>query len=123
MLYGVEKHAEEFLRTSDPGALSRQIGFRPPGWQPGDGTRGYRYPDVYNPTTQVAIEVKSGYWDAVPYVKEQIRKDVILLNNPGTRIQRVEWHFFPHTNGTVGPSQELLDLLQSNGIPYVMHTP
>ena len=70
--------------------------------------------------TQTAIEVKNGYWDAVDYVKEQIRKDVILRSDPNTPIRRVEWHFFPHTNGGVGPSQELLDLLKA---PYVMHVP
>lgn len=67
--------------------------------------------------------MKSGYWEAVPYVKEQIRKDVLLRSDPNTPIRRVEWHFFPHTNGTVGPSQELLDLLRTNNIPYVVHTP
>ena len=122
-LYGVEKHAEDFLRASDPDALPRQIGFRPPGWKAGDGTRGYRYPDVYNPVTQVATEVKNGYWDAVPYVRKQIQKDLALIADSATPIRSVEWHFFPHTNGTVGPSQALLDLLQSSGIPYVIHTP
>lgn len=122
-LYAREKDAENFLRVADPDALPRQIGFRPPGWKPGDGTRGYRYPDVYNPVTQTATEVKKGYWDAVDYVRDQVAKDVALRADPLTDIARVEWHFFPDTGGVVGPSQALLDLLRSNNIPYVVHLP
>lgn len=40
-----------------------------------------------------------------------------------TTVAGVEWHFFPDSNGVVGPSQSLLDLLRSNNIPYVVHLP
>lgn len=100
-LYDVEKLAENYLRNADAGALPRQIGFPPPNRTPGAGTRGYRYPDVYNPTTQKAIEVKNGYWDDLPYVKDQISKDLALRADPNTPIASVEWHFFPRSDGTV----------------------
>ncbi len=122
-LYRREKTAENFLRNSDPDALPRQIGFPPPNRAPGSGTKGYRYPDVYNPVTETAIEVKNGYWDALDYVKEQIKKDVALRADPNTPIRRVEWHFFPKTDNTIGPSDELRELLDANNIDYIVHLP
>jgi len=87
------------------------------------GTRGYRYPDVYDPTTPTAMEVKNGFWDLSDFVKEQIRKDVALRADVQTPITRVEWHFYPHRNGGVGPSDVLRQELQRNNIPYIIHTP
>lgn len=121
-LYRLEKQAETYLRSVDPGALPRQIGFAPATATPGS-TKGYRYPDIYNPDTALAIEVKAGHWKALDYVKEQIAKDVALRADPQIRIDTVEWHFFPRTNGTFGPSDELRELLMANNIPYVIHLP
>jgi von Willebrand factor type A domain/Bacterial TSP3 repeat len=121
-LYKTEKEAEEFLRNVAAGDLPRQKGFRPPGWVKGQGTRGYRYPDIFNPITGLATEVKRGYLGLSPFVATEIQKDVALLAQGGD-IARVEWHFFPDTNGIVGGSEELLNRLIEKGIPYIVHVP
>jgi hypothetical protein len=38
-------------------------------------------------------------------------------------VNRVEWHFFPNANGTVGPDATLLALLKENNIPYTIWVP
>lgn len=122
--YALEKDAENYLRGIEPGALSSQIGFPPPNRAAGSGTTaGYRYPDVYSPTTRKAIEVKHGYQRDSDFIKAQIRKDVALRNDPNTPIDTIEWHFFPKDNDTLGLSDELRELLQSNNIPYIVHLP
>jgi Mg-chelatase subunit ChlD len=123
-LYKLEKDAENYLRANTPGALLRQIGFKPPNASP-RGTNGYRYPDIYSPSTEHAIEVKNGYirLDKDDFIKKQVLKDADLIADLDTPIRAVTWHFFPNVRGSVGLSDELRELLQEKGIPYVIHLP
>ncbi|WP_170286246.1 VWA domain-containing protein [Nocardioides rubriscoriae] len=122
-LYDLESVAEAELRAATPGALPKQMGFPPVGGRkPGSrGNAGYRFPDIFVPVIRKAIEAKNGFWKALPYVKEQIRKDVALRADLNTPINEVEWHFFEHTDGSVGPDDELRELLEINDIPYVLY--
>lgn len=122
-LFRLERDAENALRAVEPGALPNQIGFPPPNRQPGSGTKGYRYPDIYSPTNRKAIEVKHGYVRDTDHVKREIAKDVALRADPATPIDSVEWHFFPKENNTIGLSDEVRDLLNAANIPYVIHLP
>lgn|GEM_PF-4668169 len=45
------------------------------------------------------------------------------MGHPRAGIDRVEWHFFPNANGTIGPDRVLLDLLTANNIPFTIWVP
>jgi hypothetical protein len=86
------------------------------------GTKGYRFVDAYDDDLKIAREVKTGFADATDFIKEQIRKDVLLKGK--LNWSKVEWHFFPSSaSETLGPSKALMDELTANGIGWVIHLP
>ncbi|MDF2563256.1 MAG: hypothetical protein K0R99_4702 [Microbacterium sp.] len=116
--YRLEKNAEQFLRARTPGALDGQILTK---LETPDGTI-RRYYDVLAPQTQKAIEVKHGRAYGIGRAGQQIATDVTLRGSDPA-IRSVEWHFFPNTNGTIGPDQQLLDLLMQHAVPYTIWVP
>ena len=57
-------------------------------------------------------------WD--PEIKEQYRKDVLLIQNE--QVHFIVWHFFEHARlKHVGPTAELANMLREAGIGYVIH--
>ena len=86
------------------------------------GTKGYRFVDAFDETLAVAREAKTGIARLTPFVREQIRKDVLLRTKEGW--SKVEWHFFPSARSdSLGPTKELMDELRANGIGWVIHLP
>ena len=74
------------------------------------------------PSGQRCTRGKAGFTRLSDFVKEQIRK-AVLLRVRGD-FAAVEWHLFPSTrSGTLGPSKALIDELNAKGIPYVIHLP
>ncbi|MBM9460576.1 hypothetical protein JK386_11735 [Nocardioides sp. zg-536] len=76
--YAKEKEAENYLRSITPGALPKQTLFPAPG---STGRTGGRYPDVYSPTTKLAIEAKNGFIELNDFIAKQVRKDRALLED------------------------------------------
>ena len=75
------------------------------------GTKGYRFVDAFDETLAIAREAKTGVARLTPFVREQIRKDVLLRSKEGW--SRVEWHFFASSRSdTLGPTKELMDELR-----------
>lgn len=79
----------------------------------------------------VLHEVKTGVTNRKSDV-DQCKKDAWLAsaanpdNTPGNpnRVARAHWHFFPHGRfNSIGPSQDLLDCLITNGINFTIHAP
>jgi len=65
-------------------------------------------------------ESKVGRTSATSRVKEQVSKDVRLMNDPTSGVKKVEWHFFQSNTG-VGPTNPLRNLLEKNNIPIIIH--
>jgi hypothetical protein len=83
------------------------------------------------PDGLVIHEVKTGVTNRKSDV-DQCKKDAWLSSaqNPDNtagnpnRVARAHWHFFPHGRfNSIGPSQDLLDCLISNGIDFTIHAP
>ena len=111
------RSAEAILRSNFGGAAK---GFRT--LEGVRGTRGYRFVDSFDETLAIAREAKTGVARLTPFVREQIRKDVLLRSKEGW--SRVEWHFFASSRSdSLGPTRELLDALRANGIGWVIHLP
>ena len=111
------RSAEAILRSNFGGAAK---GFKTiPGAK---GTKGYRFVDAFDDTLRVAREAKTGIADLTPFIKEQIRKDVLLRGREGW--SKVEWHFFASSRSdSLGPTKALMDELRANGIGWVIHLP
>ena len=72
----------------------------------------------------VAHEVKSGYVKYQSSMTRQIEKDAVLVRTGGTGIDGAVWHFVASDrSGTIGADPRVLDLLEENGIDYVIHLP
>lgn len=86
------------------------------------GTKGYRFVDAFDDTLRIAREAKTGIADLTPFIREQIRKDVLLRTREGW--SKVEWHFFASSRSdSLGPTKALMDELRANGIGWVIHLP
>lgn len=81
-------------------------------------SRGARVID--NLADGVAMESKVGRTSLTGSVRQQIAKDVELINNRGSGVTSVEWHFFPGKTGT-GPTAPLREALHEAGIKIVVH--
>lgn len=97
-----------------------------------------RKPDiaVEDPPGELTLhEVKTGVSNYGGEVDE-CKKDAWMMSQPDVevtdgnqqtrryRVRGVHWHFLPHNAyNSLGPSQELLDCLIENGIPYTIHFP
>ncbi len=117
--YTLERHAEDFLRALTPGAFPAQQLTK---LFAADGSISVRrFYDVLTDGGK-AIEVKHGITYGVGRAGTQLKNDLkILAENP--QINQVEWHFFAHANGTIGPDATLLADLQKYNIPYVIWVP
>lgn len=73
----------------------------------------------------VIHEVKSGYVKYQSSIARQIEKDARLLNDPANgQITGAVWHFVASgRSDSLGADPRLLDLLDENGIKYVIHLP
>jgi filamentous hemagglutinin len=68
----------------------------------------------------MANESKVGYTTLTKGIQTQIAKDVELKATDA--VKDVTWHFFKSpVTGMGGPSQQLLNSLQQNGINVVIH--
>jgi len=103
------KAGENFLKNTYGGA--QQVYKRL-----ADGSKRY----IDNLVDGIAQESKVGRMSATKKIIEQVRKDVELLNTPGSGVSKVEWHFFPGKTG-VGPTGPLQDLLKNSGIDIIVH--
>ena len=111
------RSAEAILRTDFGGAAK---GFKT--ILGAKGTKGYRFVDAFDDTLKVAREAKTGIADLTPFIREQIRKDVLLRGREGW--SKVEWHFFASSRSdSLGPTKALMDELRANGIGWVIHLP
>ena len=119
-LFPSERDAQNYLAAKTSGAVLEKS-FPCPGCA-SNSVLGSRRVDIYDPTSKTAVEVKNGYVLSAT-TRDEVAKDVALINDPATPIDSVVWHFFPKHDGRVGPDDELRDLLTSSGIPYVIHLP
>jgi hypothetical protein len=68
----------------------------------------------------VLHEVKSGYVSLRSSISRQIHKDALLRADG----EQVVWHFVGSgRSGSIGADPAILDLLDENGISYVIHLP
>lgn len=82
-----------------------------------------RYLDIVD-SDRVAHEVKSGYVKYQSSITRQIEKDALLVHTEQTGINGAVWHFVASDrSGTIGADPRILDLLEENGIKYVIHLP
>ena len=73
---------------------------------------------------RVALEVKSGYLKYQSGITGQIEKDALLVHPEQTGINGAVWHFVASGRpGTIGADPRILELLEENGIKYVIHWP
>lgn len=83
---------------------------------------GRRRVDVYDESSLLCIEVKSGSGTTnLRHERTQVAKDVRLLK--GKMCKAIEWHFYPGKTGDAGPRAALRAELDTAGIPYVVHVP
>lgn len=76
--------------------------------------------DVF--TNNVAHESKIGRVYLTPSIEKQIMSDHFLVEQG--EIERAHWHFFPSSvSNTVGPSQQVIDVLNKLDIDYTIHLP
>lgn len=121
-LYDQEADAEEYLQAGVPGALNFALSFVPRALGSRRAT-GSRRPDVYDPQTKTAMEVKVGYVISAEYVRSEIAKDAALKADSDGPVQSVVWHFFPDEDGIVGMADTVRTLLDESHISYVIHLP
>ena len=81
-------------------------------------SRGARVID--NLADGVAMESKVGRTSLTGRIREQIAKDVELMNTPASGVTSVQWHFFPGKTG-VGPTAPLRNALKKAGIEVIEH--
>lgn len=78
-----------------------------------------RYVDVLDPS-RIAHEAKVGYTPLTDFVKKQVEKDAILMQEK--QINGAVWHFYRSTQtGEIGPSEPLRSFLQEKGIKYFIY--
>ena len=82
-------------------------------------TRGWRIIDQLS-DEGIAHESKVGYTSLTQRTRSQILKDAELVANK--KIIGAHWHFFrSKETGKIGATQQLLEFLEENGIPYTIH--
>ncbi|WP_062383726.1 hypothetical protein [Demequina iriomotensis] len=70
----------------------------------------------------IAHESKAGRVFLTPAIRQQIETDAYLVEVGA--IKGAHWHFVASAvTDSLGPSAEVLDLLESRGIPYTIHLP
>jgi hypothetical protein len=52
---------------------------------------------------------------------KQCRQDGLLLRQG--RVRGAHWHFAPYLKNTLGPTEELLQCLMDEGIPFTIYPP
>jgi len=117
--YALEDTAEGYLRSITPGALADKVQIA----HIVGGTKSVRFHDI---TTDggLVIEVKHGRTYGAGRASRQAERDAAMLNDAEfPKVKKVEWHFFTHANGTLGPDVNLLGTLNSLGIPYTIWLP
>ena len=68
----------------------------------------------------MAHEAKVGYTCLSKRIRIQIEKDAWLLKQ--RRVDEVVWHFYrSDITGKIGASKPLLELLEKNGITYIIY--
>jgi hypothetical protein len=78
---------------------------------------GKRYIDVMK--DGIAHESKVGYTSLTSFTKKQIQKDIELIQKG--KIEGAVWHFYKSgITGKVGATKPLLDMLDANGIKYII---
>lgn len=84
---------------------------------------GVRFIDVLD--DGIMREVKSGYVSMRPSVRQQIERDAALVSDASENsdITGAVWHFVGGRTGALGVDSSVLDLLDQNGIAYVIHLP
>jgi len=75
-----------------------------------------RYDNVSRGT---AIDEKSGRQSLSQSARDQIEKDIEVMDDPSNAVEMVEWHFLPNRNGESGPTESLRSALRSAGIRIV----
>ncbi len=120
-MYKYEREAQIDLAASVPDARTEAF-FPCPACAP-NSVLGSRRIDVYDPHARATIEVKNGFVRTTDHVRREIAKDVALLADPHTPIDSVRWEFFPRADGSVGPDDELRELLMTHKIPFTVHLP
>ncbi|WP_157372350.1 hypothetical protein [Arthrobacter sp. Soil736] len=68
-------------------------------------------------------EVKSGFVPFRSRILRQIEKDAAILADPDNDVLGVVWHFVGGRSGSLGADPRVLELLDTKGIPYVIHLP
>ncbi|MFD1460350.1 RHS repeat-associated core domain-containing protein [Paenibacillus farraposensis] len=102
------KAGEQFLAKS-LGSKQTQVFF--------NTSLGRRYIDVMK--DGIAHESKVGYTSLTSFVKKQIQKDAELIRTGD--IEGAVWHFYKSgITGKVGATKPLLDMLDANGIKYII---
>ena len=85
-----------------------------------------RFPDAVtiDDLGKTIHESKVGYVRWSPRVRDQILKDIDIVNSGTDDVTRAVWHFFPSAAGdTVGADPQVLELLADNGIEFVVWLP
>jgi hypothetical protein len=116
-VYLKEDAARDDLARTLPGSVTERT-INPPGCMLSCLLK--RRFDIFDPETSTGIEVKIGSTRNIGQARLEVEKDVKLLREGGD-VKFVVWHFFPDEKGAIGPNNEIRQLLQANGIPYVMH--
>lgn len=81
---------------------------------------GPRRLDVLTPQG-LAIESKVGRTGLTARTRQEIARDVELLNDPSTPVSKLMWEFSRSgTTGRVGPSSNLAAELLRNNIPWTV---
>lgn len=89
-----------------------------------DGSR--RFPDIVTGGDSDLFrmhESKVGFVRAI-FSQRQVSKDAALRWGDPRQAESVTWHFFASNwTGRIGPSPRVLELLESNNIPFILHIP
>lgn len=103
-----EKEAEDLLRNATPGAEEAQRRFITPAGK-------QRYPDVFDPDSGTAFEVKHGTASGRVGARapRQLQDDLDMAVHPDSEVLEVEWHFFASSNGRIGPDADLLAAMKA----------
>lgn len=115
--------AQVLLNKTMGDAAANRIASRYPGAQrevtlPAES--GIRRLDILTPDG-VAIESKVGRTSLTADVQRELARDVELLDQPGSRVHEVEWHFTRSpVTGEVGPTRPLQEALDKAGIKVVI---
>lgn len=70
-------------------------------------------------------EVKSGFVPFRSRIKKQVSKDAAILADDvdNDDIDEVVWHFVGGRTGSLGADPRVLEMLEQNGIKYVIRLP